>query len=155
VSRLPQEFAEYLKSKGLSKSSIRNYSADLAKFIRWFEVITGEEFDPKKIPQNYLDKFQEYLRENNQPDNSIRRNLATLKQFLNWANPHINILSTTTPEAEILTPDATNISTPDKLLSDIKFYVFSDPVIGVDVSFVLDIFASGIITITATRESKM
>ena len=116
MSNLPREFAEYLRTKGLSKSSIRNYIADLTKFLNWFEVTAGEEFSPQKLDQNYIDQYQKYLREYGLPETSIRRSLATIKQLYSWIRPHINILPTITSQAEISIPsDIENKASINKL----------------------------------------
>src|SRR3989344_1487128 len=91
MSHLPREFSSYLTGRGLSRSSIRNYTADLTRFIRWYEQAQARPFNPKEISQSHIDEYLHALKLEGQPENTIRRHTTTLKAFYLWINPAINI----------------------------------------------------------------
>src|SRR3989338_2923914 len=84
---LPKEFAAYLTSQGLNRGSVRNYTADLGKFTRWYKKSYGKDFTPTQISLSLLQSYEKDLTEEGVPDSTRRRNLATLKQFIRWVRP--------------------------------------------------------------------
>lgn len=90
-NKLLKAYAEYLASQGLSKSSVRNYLADMGRFIRWFEAAEVSRFSPEKILGHHVARYQTHLTRAGVPDSTIKRYVASLKQFLRWARPQVAV----------------------------------------------------------------
>jgi site-specific recombinase XerC len=87
VNNLLNDYTNYLATRGLSRGTIHNYTADLSRFIRWFETATAESFSPEKLRPYHLDHYRIYLEEQHVPDAAARRYLASQRTFLRWIDP--------------------------------------------------------------------
>jgi len=85
VSSLPKVFATFLAQQGLSKGSVRNYVADLSRFIAWFKRKLWPEFSSDKLSSHVFEKYVEFLSNSQIPPSTAKRYIATLKQFSKWA----------------------------------------------------------------------
>ena len=83
---LQKEFTNYLSSCGLNKISIRNYLADLNKFISWFQKFTGEKLSETSLQSSHLNLYENYLNSASIPETSKRRYLTTVKKFFFFIN---------------------------------------------------------------------
>ena len=113
MSYLPDDYIQHLTGQGLSKGSIRNYTADLQRFVRWFEVATGEQFSPEKLQGYHLEQYKQQLANDAVPQATARRYVASLKTFLKWIDPHGNIFSIAPPAlAPSANPTLSEVSEP-------------------------------------------
>lgn len=80
-----REFLAYLQAKDDSPATVRNYNADLKKFMRWYRETTGEEPVPDTIGSLDIVEFRNYLVRQGQKATTINRALATLATFFSWA----------------------------------------------------------------------
>jgi site-specific recombinase XerD len=88
---LPSSFKAYLKVKGASYNTIKNYLADLNHFLAWLELtLRGENIAlDRSLPElfvryfepNYLAKYKNYLVQNQLPVATVNRRLSTLRTF--------------------------------------------------------------------------
>ncbi len=91
MANLPKLFKTYLKIKGLSPVTIRNYSADLNHFLAWLELTLRSQNIAlnRSLPEliisffepNYLTRYKKYLIQNRLPISTINRRLSTLRNF--------------------------------------------------------------------------
>lgn len=87
MSSLPKDYSIFLVSQGLAKGSIRNYVADLVRFIRWFEEQKNKQFSPELFDVSLFSQYSDFLRNSSIPENTRKRNLASLTKFSKWINP--------------------------------------------------------------------
>src|SRR4030065_2696501 len=87
VFNLQTEFSKFLYSNGLNKTTVRNYIADLNKFIHWFESIFGKSFTPEILHPAHYDLYKEFLDKSNIPISNKNRYLASVKKFIKWSKP--------------------------------------------------------------------
>jgi site-specific recombinase XerD len=88
---LPNSFKAYLKVKGASQNTIKNYLADLNHFLAWLELtLRGQNIAlDRSLPElfsryfepNYLAKYNNYLVQNQLPISTVNRRLSTLRTF--------------------------------------------------------------------------
>jgi len=88
---LPNSFKAYLKVKGASQNTIKNYLADLNHFLAWLELtLRGQNIAlDQSLPElfiryfepNYLAKYKNYLVQNQLPVATVNRRLSTLRTF--------------------------------------------------------------------------
>lgn len=88
---LPNSFKAYLKVKGASQNTIKNYLADLNHFLAWLELtLRGQNIAlDRSLPElfsryfepNYLAKYKNYLVQNQLPVATVNRRLSTLRTF--------------------------------------------------------------------------
>jgi len=88
---LPNSFKAYLKVKGASPNTIKNYLADLNHFLAWLELtLKGQNIAlDRSLPElfiryfepNYLAKYKNYLVQNQLPTATVNRRLSTLRTF--------------------------------------------------------------------------
>jgi site-specific recombinase XerD len=91
VNKILSQYSEFLQTQKLSKGSIRNYSADLHRFITWYESVVGKPFDPKDISTEAIYLYRVQQLASGVPEHTVQRYLATLKQYLKWAAPEIEL----------------------------------------------------------------
>jgi site-specific recombinase XerD len=80
-------YTEYLAGQGLSKGSIRNYAADLGRFLSWYEGKAKSHLDPANLSADLLSMYRTDVLSSGTPEATVRRYLASLKQFAKWAAP--------------------------------------------------------------------
>jgi site-specific recombinase XerD len=88
---LPNSFKAYLKVKGASRNTIKNYLADLNHFLAWLELtLRGQNIAlDRSLPElfiryfdpNYLAKYKNYLVQNQLPVATVNRRLSALRTF--------------------------------------------------------------------------
>ncbi|CAN5345284.1 hypothetical protein BH09PAT4_BH09PAT4_08850 [soil metagenome] len=79
---LPDSFKAYLEAqkKPASKITIKNYTADLNQFIRWYASNYNNQFHPSLMTPEVLEAFKKAHSENSAAS-SIERKLSTLRKF--------------------------------------------------------------------------
>lgn len=89
-------FKAYLFSHNprLSENTVKNYLADLRKFLAWFMQYYRIEFSPLELSNDTIEKYKHYLLNdiyrinkpniNNLSARSYDRNLSTLRKFVNF-----------------------------------------------------------------------
>ncbi len=83
---LPAQFKEYLLNQGnaSSKATVKNYLADLNKFIKWFETTFNKPFSADSVTGKVLENFKaESLTKYSA--SSVDRNLSSLRKFFQFA----------------------------------------------------------------------
>ena len=88
---LSNSFKAYLKVKGASQSTVKNYLVDLNHFLAWLELtLRGQNIAlDRSLPElfvryfepNYLAKYKNYLVQNQLPVATVNRRLSTLRTF--------------------------------------------------------------------------
>lgn len=88
---LSNSFKTYLKVKGASQNTVKNYLADLNHFLAWLELtLRGQNIAlDRSLPElfsryfepNYLAKYKNYLVQNQLPVATVNRRLSTLRTF--------------------------------------------------------------------------
>lgn len=80
------EFLCELRRQDASPATVRNYTADLRAFARWFREATGEPFVAQAVTPTDLRDYKGYLRtvEGRQAA-TVNRRLAALRRFFGWA----------------------------------------------------------------------
>ena len=85
-------FVEYLSSQknNASKATIKNYRADVGKFIRWFETEFRKPFNSKDITPQLIEVYKksrvQYLSSSQEKlsPRSLERHLSSLRKFLHF-----------------------------------------------------------------------
>ena len=79
-------FVAELRRQDAAPATVRNYTADLRAFARWFHESLGEEFGARAVTPTDLREYRGYLRtvERKQAA-TINRRLAALRKFFVWA----------------------------------------------------------------------
>lgn len=77
---LLEQFVDFLKNqkKKPSFTTIKNYKADIAQFVNWFEKEFNSLFDPSKVTSQII--FQ-YKKSRNLSPNSLQRHISSLRKF--------------------------------------------------------------------------
>lgn len=88
---LSNSFKAYLKVKGASQNTVKNYLVDLNHFLAWLELtLRGQNIAlDRSLPElfsryfepNYLAKYKNYLVQNQLPVATVNRRLSTLRTF--------------------------------------------------------------------------
>lgn len=88
MSHIFKDFSTYLKSSERSSSTVKNYSADLQHFEKWFLETNGyDEFSSADITPTDLREYKQFLLFNKElKPATINRQFASLRSFLKWAN---------------------------------------------------------------------
>jgi len=73
------KFKKYLFEKNLSKISIKNYLADINKFLKWFEE-TGKN----RVTVSLIKQYIQRLRSTNLPGKTVKRYLSSFKHFVHF-----------------------------------------------------------------------
>src|SRR3989344_7639906 len=66
-----------------SKTIIKNYTADVSQFIKWFETKYQEDFDPNSINSTALEVFRKDF-ESKLSESSVQRHLSSLRKFFHF-----------------------------------------------------------------------
>lgn len=87
---LPKTFALYLKTQGVSKTTIKNYQSDLRHFLAWMELSLRTRNLPifqdeasligRYLNQKLVDEYKNYLTAN-LPTSTTNRRLSSLRLF--------------------------------------------------------------------------
>jgi len=89
-SKLVDEFLDYIiVERGLSKNTIKAYSADLSKFVGYLDFLN---LSLGKIKRRDIESFILYLKDKKLKPSSIYRMIATIKSFYKYliAHGHLN-----------------------------------------------------------------
>ncbi len=79
---MTQQFRIYLLIKQkLSKLTVKNYLADVAQFIHWYENTSHTSFSPKKISQEHI---KQYLKTKKLSQLSLNRHISSLRRFFQY-----------------------------------------------------------------------
>src|ERR1700704_1568278 len=88
-----ENFKNYLFSQAQKPSqvTVKNYLADIRKFISWFENIFSQAFNPLLVTQDVLKDYKEFLLQSFSPS-SVERQFSALRKFFQFmqANEFIN-----------------------------------------------------------------
>ncbi len=91
MANLPKQFKLYLKSRGVSPVTIKNYLSDFNHFWGWLIFSLKSQaivFDPEKpetivpkITPPIINDYKEFLLANKTPVKTVNRRLSTLRQW--------------------------------------------------------------------------
>lgn len=81
-----KNFVNFLKSQGLSRKTIRNYSSDVSQFLAWLTPRSLGEVGP----QHFQD-YKHHLQAKNTPLTTLTRHLSALRQFARFLNLDISL----------------------------------------------------------------
>ncbi len=91
MSDLPQKFALYLKSQGVSPVTTKNYLSDLNHFLAWLmltlkkNLILFNPDEPTSIVAQFtpqtISSYKSFLLGNKTPVKTVNRRLSTLRKF--------------------------------------------------------------------------
>jgi len=78
-----QQFVNFLLNQKIKPSllTVKNYKADIAQFISWFEKKYASPFDPSRIT---LQTFENYKETRTLSEKSIKRHRSSLRKFFNF-----------------------------------------------------------------------
>src|SRR4030042_2848639 len=96
MSSLPNDFARYLQSQGRSGVSIKNYTADVVKFLRWLEASADGPVAAHYIRKNHIDQYLSTLSAEGTAESTVKRYEAVLNRFYAWIHP-TQVLREATP----------------------------------------------------------
>ena len=76
-----EQFRTYLQNqkKQASKSTLKNYLADLSQFTRWFQASFGQPFHPDHFTTQVIDAYKEASK--GLSKQSLNRHMSTLRKF--------------------------------------------------------------------------
>ncbi|KKS95487.1 MAG: hypothetical protein UV73_C0017G0001, partial [Candidatus Gottesmanbacteria bacterium GW2011_GWA2_43_14] len=101
VSLLSDSFAAYLAVKGLHRLSIRNYQADIQKFLNWFEKEKAEILTPENFQPDLINQYLEELKLQQIPEATVKRYLISVKHFFRFIHPEKLLPTTPKPYQKI------------------------------------------------------
>ncbi|NCT56047.1 site-specific integrase, partial [bacterium] len=78
----------YLESKGASKSTLKNYSSDISRFVAYLVSTSTTQTKATHITQEELNTFKKSLNSLGLSKASVRRVSSSLSQFYIWSNSH-------------------------------------------------------------------
>ena len=94
MQKILKDYQHYLKIKGLSEASIKNYLSDVRKFLNWKKTETKTEPGSKsaswrtepgsvldQISPDLLNKYKLYLTKTNVPAKTTNRHFSALRSF--------------------------------------------------------------------------
>ena len=87
MNRLTDDFSSFLKTNGLSKGSVRNYTADLSRFLSWYKQVLGVDFRAGNAHPDLIARYREALGVMRVPEATQRRYIQSLKRFFQWMDP--------------------------------------------------------------------
>ncbi len=96
MSSLPKDFSRFLQQQGLSGVSIKNYTADVNKFIKWLEATADGPVAAHYIRKNHIDQYLASLETEGVAESTIKRYTAVLNRFYSWIHP-TQVRKETTP----------------------------------------------------------
>lgn len=103
-----EQFIQYLKTKkDASPQTIKAYTSDIKKFVKWYIETEGEPPDFKVVGVMDMAEFKRYLMNKNQKPATINRAIISLSAFFEWLgtdNPakNIKLLPETKPAPKAL-----------------------------------------------------
>lgn len=84
--KLINQFGTHLEKEGFSKNTVRNYLADIGKFVAWFRETHGGTLNSHNLTHTHLKGYRDYLLSSRDLSEATKkRNLAALRAFSNWA----------------------------------------------------------------------
>jgi site-specific recombinase XerD len=82
---LTDQYQDHLLRIGRSPRTVQAYAHDLVAFTRWFEQITGEDFDTQAVDPRDIQEYKGYLIQKGLKPATINRRLIALRRFFRWA----------------------------------------------------------------------
>src|SRR5581483_8923861 len=79
-----EEFKRYLEAGNTSKSTVKNYKADVAQFFQWFETEFKTNFNPSSVNQLTLQNYSNFQRSHNISARSVKRHISSIKKFMSF-----------------------------------------------------------------------
>jgi len=80
-----EDFKEFLKTKGITASSIKDYQQDLKHFAAWFVKVNGEAFEPSLITGVDLRSYRSQALDDHVAPATFNRRRASLRRLCAWA----------------------------------------------------------------------
>lgn len=77
-------FADWLRRRDCSDTTVKHYLSDLRQFVRWFEARTGEPFTLSGVTEYDVRDWRDHLVATMKPA-SVNRKLAVLRSLFRWA----------------------------------------------------------------------
>ncbi len=118
------DFVAELQRQDASPATVRNYTADLRAFARWFPDASGEAFTARAVTPTDLRDYRGFLRTVEQKQAAtINRRLAALRKFFVWAKGAGRIVELPTDQVKGLpaaprTPKALGKREVDRLIRE-------------------------------------
>lgn len=85
IKTIVDDFKSYLAKQDLSKNTIRNYSADIDNFVRWYDEQHAEEIKVKEVTAYHLNFYRDQmLNAKRLKVSSVNRKIQTLKRFFGF-----------------------------------------------------------------------
>lgn len=127
---LPKLFKIYLKTRGVSKVTIKNYISDLTHFLAWMELFlrsqnlplfqNESEFLGRYFTQNLVERYKNYLF-SNLPLSTVNRRLSTLRTFARFCLRQAWITEDPTKNiSNIATERQSTRATKEKILEEFR-----------------------------------
>ncbi len=82
---IPNEYREYLERTDKSVNTIKAYTHDVASFTTWFEMTTGEAFEPQAVDPREITDYRGFLLQRDSKPATVNRRLIALRRFFRWA----------------------------------------------------------------------
>ncbi|MBI1982383.1 MAG: site-specific integrase, partial [Candidatus Levybacteria bacterium] len=81
---LPEQFKQYLLSQKTppSKTTVKNYKADIGQFIRWHEAEFKKKFEPAEVTPQIIEVYKK-AKDSLSP-RSLERHLSSLRKFFHF-----------------------------------------------------------------------
>lgn len=99
ASGLVEGFCAYLRQRGVTEATEKNYRSDVQRMLRWADSRERMDFSLHVFAARDLRAYREYLLSHLQPA-TVNRNLATARQFFEWALSVGLISETAVPNLE-------------------------------------------------------
>lgn len=95
-----QSYLEYLRSKGIKSSTLKQYTSDLHKFFIWLKTYKGsiELKSLRELNDHDFEDYLTHLSNKGYSDATYRRLLSVLNRFLKWFNIHSSVIQDTPRE---------------------------------------------------------
>jgi integrase/recombinase XerD len=80
-----ERYLEECKYRGLTPSTLKNYSDYLSALFIWMDIFVPEAVELRNIRASHIKKYLAYKKESGLSDRSTKTHLVAIKTFFNWA----------------------------------------------------------------------
>ncbi len=134
MTGLPNTFAIYLKTRGVSGVTIKNYLSDLNHFMAWADFFFRSQnlpflpnepkFLTRYFDQKLVARYKDYLSSNGIPDATVNRRLSTNRAFAKFCLSQAWITQDPTKQlgniSRAIAPKKATDDNDEKILSGFK-----------------------------------